>query len=222
MNSHDLPLPSHRLAPADGRPARAVVVLLHGVGSNGADLIGLAPYWAQALPEVEFLSPDAPEAYDMAPPGYDAGRQWFSLADRNIVTMTAGIEAAAPKVGAYLDAVGKRLGLANDRMALVGFSQGSMMALHLAQRRSPALAGVVGFSGALLVPSMAPERPPILLIHGTEDPVVPFAAMAAARAGLALGGGTAETLACPGLGHSIDEAGITRSATFLRGLWRSS
>jgi phospholipase/carboxylesterase len=210
-----LPLRTYTLPPADGGKPRAVAVLLHGVGSNGQDLIGLAPYWAEALPHVEFLSPDGPEAYDMAP-GMAEARQWFSLADRDLEIMTRGIGLAAPKLDAYLDAVKASRGLENRQIALVGFSQGTMMALHVGLRRQPALAGILGYSGALLVPPPPlPQPPPVLLVHGVDDAVVPFAAMAIAQSMLKPLGVEVEILACRGLGHSIDELGIVRGGQFL-------
>lgn len=108
-----------RAAPASGQPARQLVVLLHGVGADGADLIGLTPLLAQALPDAAFVAPNAPEPCDMAPFGY----QWFSLQDRQPAKILAGVQAAAPLLDAFLDAELETLGLTDDRMALLGFSQ---------------------------------------------------------------------------------------------------
>jgi len=202
-------------APAAGGEPRELVVLLHGVGADGEDLIGLAPYLAQALPHAAFAAPNAPYPCDMAPMGY----QWFSLQDRTPEVMLAGVQAAAPMLDAYVDAALAELGLGDDRLAFVGFSQGTMMALHVAPRRARACAGVVGFSGALMAADrLAAEvvaRPPVLLVHGDADPVVPFGAMAAARAGLEAAGIEVATLARPGLPHSIDEGGLRAATTFL-------
>src|SRR5579871_1369604 len=132
-------------APQSGGKPQSVVVLLHGLGADGGDLIGLAPYWAPQLPTTEFLSPHAPYPCDMAP----YGRQWFSLQDRSPNMIVAGVQAAAPILEAYLDDVLRERGLPPERLALVGFSQGTMMALHVGLRRPQRLAGIVGYSGAL-------------------------------------------------------------------------
>ena len=123
-----------RWGPASKGAARQLVVLCHGVGADGHDLIDLAPRWAQALPDAVFVSPDGPAPYDMAP----MGRQWFSLADRRPEVMQAGAQAAAPALLAFIDAELARLGLASDQVALAGFSQGAMMALYAGLRRRPA------------------------------------------------------------------------------------
>lgn len=204
-----------RLAPASGGPARHLVVLLHGVGSDGNDLIGLAPHLAPALPDAAFVSPDAPFPYDMAP----VGHQWFSLADRTPAMLEAGIAATAPILDAFVDEQLAALGLAGDRLALVGFSQGAMMALYVGARRPVAPAALVAYSGALLAPGglvAAPSRPPVLLVHGAEDPVVPVQAMEAADAALSAAGFPVQALRRPGLAHGIDEAGLVEGARFLR------
>ncbi|BBK44207.1 phospholipase [Allostella vacuolata] len=203
------------LAPASGGAAREVVLLLHGLGADGNDLIGLAPYFAQHLPHAAFAAPNAPFPCDMAPYGY----QWFSLQDRTPAMMLAGIQAAAPLLDAYIDALLEEHGLGDDRLAFVGFSQGTMMSLHVAPRREREAAGVVGFSGALLAGDRLAgdlrSRPPILLVHGDADPVVPFEALRVASAGLAAAGLPVKVERRPGLGHSIDEPGIRLATDFL-------
>lgn len=210
----DLSGPSH--PPAAGGPPRELIVLLHGVGADGADLISLAPLLAQALPHAEFLAPNAPFPCDMAPFGY----QWFSLLDRSPAMMWAEIQASGPILDAWLDRQLAARDLTDSRLALVGFSQGTMMALHVAPRRARACAAVVGFSGALLGPEAlmaeARSRPPTTLIHGDADPVVPFAAMGAAQAALAAAEIPAEAHRRPGLAHGIDETGIALAARALR------
>ena len=212
----DLPtLQGPSVPPASGVAARALVILLHGYGSNGDDLIGLAPYWRDALPDTAFVSPNAPQICPGAPGGY----QWWGLSSLSPNSRAAGAREAAPIIDAFIDQQLAHYGLAEDRLALVGFSQGTMMALHVGPRRARQLAGVVGYSGMLADPdSPAAElrtRPPILLVHGDADPMVPFAAMEQARATLAPHGFEVATRVSPGLGHSIDEAGLRLGGQFL-------
>ncbi len=217
-----LPLTGPTLPPQSGKAAKQVMILLHGLGADGDDLIGLAPYFAELLPDTEFLSPHAPHPCDMAP----FGRQWFSLQDRRPEAILAGLEAVHPLFDAYLDAVLDSRGLTEADLALVGFSQGTMLSLHGALRRRAAVAGVVGFSGMLAAPDRLlgeiAARPPVLLVHGEEDPVVPFDFMALAARALDTLGVPVETLARPGLGHSIDDEGLARSIAFVCGAFRAS
>lgn len=207
-----------RAKPASGGAPKSLVVLLHGVGADGDDLIGLAPYLAPLLPDTEFLAPNGPYPCDMAP----FGRQWFSLQDRNPAVLGAGVAAAAPVLDAFLNDALKARNLDGSRLALLGFSQGTMMALQLGPRRAVSPAGIVGFSGALLAPErLAIEtrsRPKTLLIHGDADPVVPFAALAIAEQALRVNRFPVETLVRPGLGHGIDDAGLHRAGAFLKGI----
>ncbi|HWG78146.1 MAG TPA: prolyl oligopeptidase family serine peptidase [Stellaceae bacterium] len=202
--------------PALGGKPKQLVVLLHGVGADGNDLIGLAPYWAPALPDAEFVSPDAPFPCDMAP----YGRQWFSLQNRSADAILAGVRAAAPILDAFLDDALAQRGLDASKLALVGFSQGTMMSLYVGPRRAKALAGIVGYSGALIGADTLAEdirsRPPVLLVHGDADQIVPPQAFPLAVAGLKAAGVAVEELICPGVGHSIDEAGLRRGGDFLR------
>jgi len=202
--------------PALGGKPKQLVVLLHGVGADGNDLIGLAPYWAPALPDAEFVSPDAPFPCDMAP----YGRQWFSLQNRSADAILAGVRAAAPILDAFLDDALAQRGLDASKLALVGFSQGTMMSLYVGPRRAKALAGIVGYSGALIGADTLTEdirsRPPVLLVHGDADQIVPPQAFPLAVAGLKAAGVAVEELICPGVGHSIDEAGLRRGGDFLR------
>lgn len=204
-----------RFGPAAGGKPQSLVLLLHGLGADGNDLISLAPYWAQLLPNTGFVSPHAPFPCDMAP----YGRQWFSLQDRAPGVILAGVKAAAPILDGFIDAELKKHGLSEDKLALVGFSQGTMMSLYVAPRRPRAVAAVVGYSGALVGAEAlavdAKSKPPILLVHGDADPIVPFQAMAAAATGLRAAGLQVETLARPGLPHSIDDAGLSRGGSFL-------
>jgi phospholipase/carboxylesterase len=204
-----------KFGPAAGGRPQSLVLLLHGLGADGNDLISLAPYWAPLLPNTEFVSPHAPFPCDMSP----YGRQWFSLQDRSPAMMLAGVRAAAPILDAFIDAELKTRGLGDDKLAFVGFSQGTMMSLYVALRRPRACAGVLGYSGALIgaegLLTEVKSKPPVLLVHGDADPIVPFQAMAAAASGLKAAGIAVETLARPGLPHSIDDAGLTKGGAFL-------
>ncbi len=200
---------------ADGRPTE-LVVLLHGLGADGNDLISLAPIFAQVLPGAAFVAPNAPFPCDMAP----IGRQWFSFQDRAPEAVLAGVRAAAPHLGAFIDAELERAGLGDERLALVGFSQGTMMALHIALRRPRPCAAVIGYSGAVVAPQLLAaeieSRPPVLLVHGDADEIVPFSSMAAAQQALRENGLLVHSEPRPGLGHGIDETGLQLGATLLQ------
>lgn len=212
----DLPnLTGPVVAPASGGAPRSIVILLHGYGSNGDDLIGLAPYWRNALPDTVFVSPNAPQICPGAPNGY----QWWPLTDFSPQARAQGARGASPTVDAFIDSQLAQYGLTEDRLALVGFSQGTMMALHVGPRRERQLAGIVGYSGMLADPT-APAaelktRPPLLLVHGAADPVVPVTALQQAVAVLEPLGFEIATHVSPGLEHSIDEAGLRLGGQFL-------
>jgi phospholipase/carboxylesterase len=205
--------PIHK--PESGGKPRQLVILLHGLGADGNDLIGLAPVLAQVLPDAEFVSPNAPFPCDMAPYGY----QWFSLQDRSPATILAGVRAAAPVLDAFIDEALESRGLAEKDLALIGFSQGTMMSLYVGLRRARPVAGIVGFSGALvgaeLLAGEIRSRPRVLLVHGDADQMVPFQALAMAERTLTEADVPVETLTCPGLGHGIDEAGLKAATRFL-------
>jgi len=201
--------------PAAG-PAKGLVVLCHGVGADGRDLIGLAPHWGSALPQLAFTAPDAPEPYAQAP----MGRQWYDLADRTPARMEAGAARARPLLDAFVDAELARLGLPPDAYALMGFSQGAMMALYAGLRRAVAPRAILAFSGALLAPGRLAEQrtnaAPVLLVHGEADDVVPAARSRDAEQALRAEGVSVESVFRPGLGHSIDDAGLAVGAAFLQ------
>lgn len=199
-----------------GKSPKQLVVLLHGLGADGEDLISLAPMLAQHFPDAHFMAPNAPEPCDMAPYGY----QWFSLREWTHEAMLLGAQRAYPILSHFLDDQLARFGLGEEKLALIGFSQGTMMALYTAPRREHACAGIVGYSGALLgVETLSDDilsRPPVCLIHGQADQVVPFDAMAHAESRLATVGIPVETHARPALGHGIDPEGIEIAIDFLK------
>ncbi len=192
---------------------KRLVIFLHGLGSNGDDLISLAEL--MNVPDTHFISPNAPFAFDMAPFGY----QWFSLTQMNFALMLEGAQIAAPILNHFIDHQRDRFNLTDADIALVGFSQGTMMSLYTGLRRPAPLAGVVGYSGALLGTELSAEitaKPPVCLIHGMADMVVPFAAMGMADATLRAQNISVESHARPGLGHGIDEQGIDFANAFLK------
>jgi len=191
-----------RIAPSRGR-ASALVVLLHGYGANGDDLIALGEAWRQQLPDAAFVAPNAPEPI----PGMYGGLQWFDLTLRDPSEYWRGVTAARPLLDGFLDTELARYRLAADRLVLVGFSQGSMLALHVGLRRSAAPAGIVAYSGLLAGPEHLAEvtsRPPVLLIHGEIDELIPVQALHLARQALVGRGMRVEWHVRPGLGHGID------------------
>src|ERR1043165_9771010 len=202
--------------PLAGDKPRRLVILLHGLGADGNDLIGLQQYWGRLVPDAEFISPNAPFPCDMAPYGY----QWFSVQDRTPAAVLAGVRAAAPMLDAFIDEEVQKRGLAEADTALVGFSQGPMMSLYVGVRRARHLAGILGYSGLLIAADLLAgelrSRPPVLLVHGTHDPMVPFESLAHAEAAPKTAGGPVETVACRGTDHSIDREGLQRGGAFLQ------
>lgn len=219
------------LLPESGKPAKSVVVLLHGYGASGDDLIGLAPYFAHLLPETAFHSPNAPQKLEG---GFVGGYQWFGLGGYDPVAMSRdpntlietfknmrpGAEAAAGTLNKYLDQVLAHHGIEANRLALLGFSQGTMMSLHVGLRREQQLAGILGFSGALMgadrLPVEIKSKPPVALVHGDADPVVPVQALAEIEKALSGVGVKHESHVVRGLQHSIDGEGAQFGATFLK------
>jgi phospholipase/carboxylesterase len=197
---------------------RQIVVFLHGYGADGADLLGLADPLAPHLEGTLFLAPDAPEPCS----GNPFGRQWFPipwLDGSSEAEAAAGLARAADDLNAFLDAQLTRAGLTADRLALIGFSQGAMMSLHVAPRRADVVAGVVAISGRLLAPEKlvaeARVKPPVLLIHGDQDPVVPFADMGLAGNALVAAGFETYGHVMRGTGHGIAPDGLGAALSFL-------
>ena len=198
--------------------ADALVILLHGYGADGNDLIGLAPPLSQVLPKAEFVSPNGPEPCRASP----MGRQWFPISyldGSSEKEMNDGFVRASETLHAFVDAEIARSGLASDRVALLGFSQGTMMSLEVGLRRSERLAGIVGFSGRLLraetLTGEIASRPPVLLVHGADDPMVPPASLEDAEKALSAAGVEVGAHMRPGLGHGIDPGGLQLAAEFL-------
>ena len=199
--------------------AKSLVVFLHGYGADGADLLGLADPLGPHLPDTVFVAPNAPEPCQGNPFGF----QWFSIPRFDGTTEAeaeAGLLRSAAAIDAFLDARLAEEGLGPEALALVGFSQGTMMSLQVAPRRAAAIAGVVGFSGRLIAPErLAAEvrvRPPMLLIHGDADEMVPFASLELAADALASDGFEIYTHVSRGVGHGIAPDGLTVALQFLR------
>ncbi|MCA3339920.1 MAG: prolyl oligopeptidase family serine peptidase [Roseomonas sp.] len=202
--------------PASGGKPDSLVLLLHGVGADGFDLIDLAPVWAEALPNTLFIAPHAPFPFQGAP----FGRQWFDIADRTPARLETGLRHAAGILGDFTHAKLAELGLSGDRLALMGFSQGAMVALFAGLRGAvPAPACILAYSGALLAPeSFAAERtarPPVLLVHGEADEVVPSMASRQAARALQAEAMPHELLLRPDLGHGLDDAGLAAGTALL-------
>jgi phospholipase/carboxylesterase len=213
------PLDGPRL-PAKSGTARQLVVLLHGYGADGRDLIDIGREWQAWLPDAAFVSPHAPERCAQAP----TGRQWFDLTFRDPDERWRGVNRARPALDAFLDAELATLGLDDSRLALVGFSQGTMMALHTGLRRRQAPAAIVGYSGILVGPDHLGEAtartrkgevPAVLLVHGDADQVIPLDALFQSGEDLAKAGLACQWHLSLGVGHGIDPAGLRHGGLFL-------
>ncbi len=204
---------------AESGEASSLVIFLHGYGADGNDLIGIGSAIASHLPNSTFLAPNAPDRCTNNPMGF----QWFPIPWMDGSTeeqMNAGFDASAQKLDHWLDEVSNAEAIPLERIALVGFSQGTMMSLHVGLRKARQLAGIVGFSGRLLRPETLDaeikSRPPVLLVHGDQDEVVPPESLALARDGLAEVGITAQTHMSSGIGHGIAPDGLGMALGFLK------
>jgi phospholipase/carboxylesterase len=197
-----------------GKPGH-LVVLLHGYGADGNDLIGLAPVLAPLMPDVVFHAPNAPYPCEGNPFGY----QWFGISRLDPQVAAAGVRAAAPFVDAFLEETMATYGLDESKTALVGFSQGTMMALHVGLRRTKPLAGIIGFSGMLAAADALgteiKSRPPVLLLHGDSDEMLPHTLTERATEALRQHGVQTAMHIAPGVGHGIDDTGLGHAARFL-------
>ena len=208
-----------RVAPKTG-PARQLVVFVHGYGADGNDLIEIGRAWQGMMPNAAFVSPHAPHPCGQAP----TGREWFPLTFRNPDERWDGVNAAAPALEQFLDAELARHQLPPAALALVGFSQGTMMSLHVGLRRAVPPAAIVGYSGMLVlkgdsdIEGYAPQiraRPPVLLVHGDSDELIPMPALFHATEALAALEVPVEFHISAGIGHGIDEEGLRHGGEFL-------
>ncbi|PCI87076.1 MAG: phospholipase [Hyphomicrobiales bacterium] len=213
MSKNIITINGPRLEPKE--QINKLVIFLHGYGSNGNDLISLTESIYKSLPHTAFVSPNAPFACDGSPSGYE----WFPLYSLSYAEKLKGTQMAAPHLNAFIDAQKAKYGIEDKDIALFGFSQGTMMALYIAPRRKQALAAVVGFSGALTaIDELATEttaKPPILLVHGTQDDVVPYSSLAEAEQGLSKNGFDVITHSSQGTAHGIAPDGINMARDFL-------
>ena len=202
------------LAPASGKPPKQIVLLLHGYGSKGADLISLARHWQAALPDALFLAPNAPSRLSMG-----GGYQWWPLTDIEPRALAEGAARAAPAIDAFINRKLQQYALTDAQLAIVGFSQGTMMALHVGLRRGQKVAGIVGYSGTLTGAHELKDdeitKPPVLLVHGSADAIVPLAASYAAKADLERLGMDVTVHVSGGVGHSVDPVGLKLGGEFL-------
>ena len=198
-----------------GGSPKQIVLLLHGYGSNGADLISLAPHWQRNLPDALFLAPNAPQRLSNLSSGY----QWWPLSAFTPQALASGAASAAPAIEAFIDRKLKQYGLTEASLAIVGFSQGTMMALHVGLRRPRKVAAIIGYSGMLTggqeLSHLPITKPPVLLIHGSADPIVPVAALHAAKMELEHLGIDVTGHISPGVGHSVDPIGLRMGGEFV-------
>lgn len=202
------------LQPLSGGAPKQIILLLHGYGSTGADLISLAPHWQSRLPDALFLAPNAPQRLERLAAGY----QWWPLSTFTPRALAAGAASAAPAIDTFVDRKLNQYGLNEAHLAIVGFSQGTMMALHVGLRRPQQIAAIVGYSGMLTgvdeLANLPITRPPVMLIHGSADPVIPVAALNAAKNELEHFGIKVTTHISNGVGHSVDPVGLRLGMEF--------
>ncbi|PWB81704.1 MAG: phospholipase [Methylocystaceae bacterium] len=207
-----------RLQPKSGK-AKQLVVFLHGYGADGNDLIEIGRQWRSFLPDAAFVSPHAPERCALSP----SGRQWFPLTMRDPDERWRGVVSARPLLDAFLSAELEKHELDETRLALVGFSQGTMMALHAGLRRAVSPAAILGYSGVLVTgaepaeeaPRLTSRPPAILLVHGDEDTMIPAEALLLSANALGKGGIPTQWHLSAGLAHGIDNAGLLHGGLFL-------
>ncbi|HTM76055.1 MAG TPA: phospholipase [Devosia sp.] len=205
------------LAPLSGAAPKQLVVLLHGYGSNGDDLIGLAPAWQPLLPDALFLSPNAHEPV----PGYPSGYQWFApaMSGDRVAARQVGLLAAAPVLVEFLTQLWSQTGLSAKDTILAGFSQGAMMALHTGLSLPDKLMGVVAFSGSFQPAANFGDpdlpKPPVCIVHGDMDQVVGPELGDAANAALVGAGYDVRYHISRGVGHGIAPDGLAFASDFI-------
>ncbi|MBI3441294.1 MAG: dienelactone hydrolase family protein [Proteobacteria bacterium] len=206
------------IIPPQSGTAKQMIMFLHGYGSDGNDLISIGTEWEQALPDTVFISPHAPEPCEQAPMGY----QWFSIRaiDRAVFEREKQAEKVTPVLNAFIDAQLKQWNIDESHLAVVGFSQGAMMAMYAMPRRQKACAAVIGYSGMLIdaqgLKNPGIVKPPVLAIHGDADDVVPPSCLAEVQSGFSAAGFKVETILRPRLGHGIDQFGLSRGIQFIQ------
>ncbi len=202
--------------PASKGAPKQLVVLCHGVGADGRDLIDLAPVWGQMLPDAVFVSPHGPEPFDMAP----VGRQWFAIGDLDLSKFGERVRRAAVALDGFIDEQLAKYALPPTAYALMGFSQGAMTVLFTGLRRAEAPRAILAFSGGLIEPETLQaemkNHAPVLLAHGEADPVVPVFRSRDAEAVLRKQNVPVEAVYVPGLEHGIDNTILNAGAVFLR------
>ena len=213
MISGTMMLSGPSLPPQNGR-AKKLIILLHGYGANGDDLIELGDCWSSSLPDAEFLAPHEPFSCEMTAFGY----QWFSLENGHHQFLFEQIQIAVPRLNKFIDENLEKRGLTDEDLMIVGFSQGAMMALYTALTRPSTCAGVIGYSGALVYgePTGQERQPSVFLVHGEADEVVPYEAKKEAQERLTSMKVPVRTYTCPAFGHGISQKGIEVGGLFLK------
>lgn len=215
-SSTTIPLTGPALMPVSGLAPKQCVILLHGLGADGNDLFSLVPELTSTLPDAAFIAPNAPFDCDMAPFGY----QWFSMQDLSDEAILAGVQQAVPSLNHFIDTQLEHLQLDDSHLILIGFSQGTIMSLYTALRRPYSCAGIIGFSGALISPHLTAvemeSRPPVCLIHGEADEILPCSELTIAEHALKQADIPVESHLRPGLGHGIDPEGLEIAKKFLK------
>ena len=202
--------------PATSEVTKQLVIFVHGYGADGQDLIGLAPYFARHLPDAAFVAPNGPQRCDMSPMGF----QWFAISQFDASSRLNGVLEAAPILNQFIDQELENHGLKDENLLLVGFSQGTMMSLHVGLRRERQLAGILGYSGLLAGPELIGDeiksKPPILLIHGDQDEMLPVQHLHDAVDALGGAGLNLEWHVSQGAGHTIAQDGLELGMEFVQ------
>jgi phospholipase/carboxylesterase len=213
----DLPaLSGPEVRPASGGAAKQLVIFVHGYGADGNDLISLAQYFAHVAPDAAFVSPNAPYRCAGSPFGY----QWYDVWMQDRAQRLEAIRHAGAIFDKFVTDQLAARNLTEDKLVLVGFSQGTMISLFVAPRRARAVAGIVGYSGRMEAPDLLPaelkSKPPVVLVHGDSDELLAVSEMETAAAALEGCDVPVETHVRPGLGHGIDEMGIRIGLDFVQ------